>query len=175
MFGPDWSAACPACSALADHLDGTLAHLNARDVTLICVSHAPIEKLQAYKRRMGWKFPYVSSFRSDFNYDFGASFTEEQRREFADQVLAQFAGDDSIAELAVSCGTDVEGYITTEGPGLSAFALEDGVVYHTYFSREVEFMMFYEQLLDRAPKGGKEGVTVTRHDEYEFAAARAHK
>src|SRR6266571_2234220 len=97
MFGPDWTAACPVCSSLADHLDGTLAHLNGRDVTMICVSHAPIEKVQAYKRRMGWRFPYVSSFRSDFNYDFGGSFTDEQRREFKDEVLAQFAGNDLVA------------------------------------------------------------------------------
>ncbi len=173
MFGPDWTAACPACSSLADHLDGTLAHLNGRDVTMICISHAPIEKLQAYKQRMGWQFPYVSAFRSDFNFDFGASFREEQQREIAEQVLEDFAKDDSVAEYAASCGTDLAGYVTTEGPGLSAFALEDGAVYHTYFSREtVGFMMFYEQLLDRAAKGGKKDFPIRRHDEYELAAAR---
>jgi predicted dithiol-disulfide oxidoreductase (DUF899 family) len=175
MFGPSWTAACPGCSQLADHFDGMLAHLNARDVTLIGLSHAPIEKLQAYKRRMGWQFPYVSSFCSDFNYDFGASFTEEQQPEIAKQVLPQFANDDAIAELAASCGTDVVGYVTTEAPGLNAFALEDGVVYHTYAAdpREVGFMVFYEQLLERAPKGGKEGVPVSRHDEYKGTGTAA--
>ena len=175
MFGPSWTAACPGCSQLADHFDGMLAHLNARDVTLIGISHAPIEKLQAYTRRMGWQFPYVSSFRSDFNYDVGASFTAEQQPEIAKQVLPQFANDDAIAELAASCGTDLAGYVTTEAPGLNAFALEDGVVYHTYSAdpREVGFMVFFEQLLEWAPKGGKEGVPVRRHDEYKHAATGA--
>ncbi|OLE35071.1 MAG: hypothetical protein AUG48_11780 [Actinobacteria bacterium 13_1_20CM_3_68_9] len=175
MFGPSWTAACPACSQLADHFDGMLAHLNARDVTLIGISRAPIEKLQAYKRRMGWQFPYVSSFRSDFNYDVGASFTAEQQREIAEQVLAEFSRDDAVAAMAASCGTDLAGYVTTEAPGLNAFALEDGVVYHTYAAdpREVGFLVFYEQLLERAPKGGKEGVPVTRHDEYKVASAAA--
>jgi predicted dithiol-disulfide oxidoreductase (DUF899 family) len=173
MFGPSWTAACPGCSQLADHFDGMLAHLNARDVTLICMSHAPIEKLQAYKRRMGWQFPYVSSFRSDFNYDFGASITEEQQPEVAQQVLPQFANDDAIATTAASCGIDVAGYVTTESPGLNAFALEDGVVYHTYSAdpREVGFMVFYDQVLERLPQGGKEGVPVRRHDEYKVAVA----
>src|SRR5438067_6837256 len=104
MFGPSWTAACPGCSQLADHFDGMLAHLNARDVTLIGLSHAPIEKLQVYKRRMGWQFPYVSSFRSDFNYDFGASYTEEQQRAMAAQVLPEFSKDDTFAKYAASCG-----------------------------------------------------------------------
>jgi predicted dithiol-disulfide oxidoreductase (DUF899 family) len=173
MFGPDWIAACPFCSALADHLDGTLAHLNARDVTLVGMSHAPLEKLQAYKRRMAWTFPYVSAFSSDFNFDFGASFTGEQQRKIAEEILPGFENDEVVAEAAASVGTDLEGYITTEGPGLRALALEDGVVYQTYFSQEVNFMVFFEQLLARAPKGGKEGVTLGRHDEYEHAGARA--
>src|SRR6266496_134263 len=160
MFGPSWTAACPACSQLADHFDGMLAHLNARDVTLICMSHAPIEKLQAYKRRMGWRFPYVSSFRSDFNYDVGASITKEQQPEVAKQVLPQFANDEAIARMAATCGIDVEEYVTTESPGLNAFALEEGVVYHTYAAdpNDVGFLVFYEQVLERTPKGGKEGV-----------------
>jgi predicted dithiol-disulfide oxidoreductase (DUF899 family) len=132
MFGPSWTAACPGCSQLADHFDGMLAHLHARDVTLIGVSHAPLEKVQAYKRRRGWQFPYVSSFHSAFTYDFGASFTEEQQREIAAQVLPQFANDAALAEIAASIGTDLAGYVTTEAPGLTAFAREDGVVYHTY-------------------------------------------
>ncbi len=171
MFGPDWIAACPFCSALADHLDGTLNHLNARDVTLLGMSDAPLEKLQAYKRRMGWTFPYVSAFGTDFNFDFGASFKGEQQRKIAEEILPGFADDDVVVEAAASVGTDLEGYITTEGPGLRAFALEDGVVYQTYFTQEVNFMVFFEQLLDRAPKGGKEGVTLVRHDEYERAGA----
>ena len=172
MFGPSWTAACPGCSQLADHFDGMLAHLNARDVTLIGMSHAPIEKLQAYKRRMGWQFPYVSAFRSDFTYDVGASFTEEQQPEIAKQVLAEFSKDEAIARMAASCGTDLAGYVTTEAPGLNAFALEDGVVYHTYSAdpREVGFMVFFEQLLERTPKGGKEGAPVRRHDEYQEVA-----
>ncbi len=176
MFGPDWTAACPACSTLADHLDRAIPHLNARDVTMVCISHAPLEKLWAYKLRMGWQFPYVSAFRSDFSYDLGASFTEEQQREIADQILDEFAKSDTMAELATSCGTDLVGYLTTEGPGLSAFALEHDVVYHTYFSSDtVGFMMFYAQLLERAPKGGKEGVPIRRHDEYELTADGAHR
>jgi predicted dithiol-disulfide oxidoreductase (DUF899 family) len=140
-------------------------------VTLICVSHAPIEKLQAYKRRMGWHFPYVSSFRSDFNYDLGASVTAEQQPEVAKQVLPTFGNDEAIAKMAASCGIDVEEYVTTEAPGLNAFALEDGVVYQTYSSHPYGSMVFYLQLLDRMPKGGKEGVLVRRHDEYEEIAA----
>jgi predicted dithiol-disulfide oxidoreductase (DUF899 family) len=182
MFGPEWTAACPGCSALADHLDRALVHLNARDVTMICISHAPHEKVQAYRRRMGWTFPYVSSFGSDFNFDFGVSFTEEQRRDndaeynfervdFA-KVLEDFAGSDSMADAAASCGTDLAGYVTTEGPGLSAFVLSDGVVYHTYssYAPEINFMVFFGQLLERAPKGGDDSVATLRHDEYEGAA-----
>jgi predicted dithiol-disulfide oxidoreductase (DUF899 family) len=176
MYGPSWTAACPGCTQLADHFDGMLAHLNARDVTLIGMSHAPIEKLQAYKRRMGWQFPYVSAFRGDFNYDVGASLTEEQQRATAEQVLPEFSKDDTFAKLAATCGTDLVGYVTTEGPGLNAFVLEDGVIYHTYSAdpREVGSLVFFEQLLDRAPKGGKEGVPVSRHDEYKVAVASAH-
>jgi predicted dithiol-disulfide oxidoreductase (DUF899 family) len=178
MFGPDWTAACPGCSQLADHFDPMVPHLNARDVTLIGMSHAPIEKLQAYGHRMGWRFPYVSTFRSDFNYDFGASFTKEQQPEIAKQVLAEFTKDPRMAIIAASCGTDVAGYVTTEAPGLNAFALEDGVVYHTYSAdpRELGFMVFFEQMLERAPKVGKEGVPISRNDEYkELAVAGARK
>ena len=180
MFGPEWTAACPGCSGLADHLDATLPHLNAHDVTMICISHAPFEKLQAYKRRMGWKFPYVSSFGSDFNFDFGVSFTEEQRRTGAEynfeqvdfaKVLEEFGDSESMAAAAASCGTDLAGYVTTEGPGLSAFALSDGVVYHTYssYAPESNFMVFSGQLLERAPKGTDDDVPTRRHDEYEDA------
>lgn len=178
MFGPDWTGACPGCSGLADHLDPTLVHLNHRDVTMVCASHAPSEKLQAYKRRMGWKFPYVSTFGSDFGYDYRVSFTEDQRRSAEynfepvdfQQVLEEFAQNDFIAEGAAACGTDVAGYVTREGPGLFAFALADGVVYHTYsaYAPESNFMVYYGQLLDRTSKGGAE-VGLRRHDEYDDA------
>jgi predicted dithiol-disulfide oxidoreductase (DUF899 family) len=171
MFGPSWTGACPGCSQLADQYDGMIPHLNARDVTLICVSHAPIEKLQAYRQRMGWKFAYVSSFRSDFNYDLGASITKEQQPQVAKQVLPIFANDEAIAKMAASCGIGLEEYVTTEAPGLNAFALEDGAVYQTYSSLPFGSMVFYLQLLDRTPKGGKEGLLVRRHDEYEVVPA----
>ena len=177
MFGPDWTAACPGCSSLADHFDGTLPHLNARDATLIGVSRAPIEKVQAYKERMGWKFPYVSSFESDFNFDFGVSFTEKDKQDGAeynfepidfDKVVEEFSGSDFMEDAAASCGIDVAEYVTTEGPGLSVFALEDGVVYHTYsaYAPEANFLVFYGQLLDRAPKEPSDDAPVRRNDEY---------
>src|SRR5205807_8610820 len=103
----------------------------------------------------GWHFPYVSSFRSDFNYDIGASFTEDQQPEIAKQVLPQFSKDKEIAAMAASCGTDLVDYVTTEAPGLTAFALEDGLVYQTYATLPFGFTMFYQQMLERAPKGGK--------------------
>jgi predicted dithiol-disulfide oxidoreductase (DUF899 family) len=165
MFGPEWTAACPGCTSLADHFNPTLPHLNGRDVTMICMSHAPIEKLSAYKRERGWTFPYVSTYNSDFGYDFHLSFSPEQRREGAeynfekvdfDEVLAGFDGDEHMAEIAASLGTDVAGYVTTEGPGFLAFALRDGVVHHTYtaYAPELNVLVFSEQLLERAPTGG---------------------
>jgi predicted dithiol-disulfide oxidoreductase (DUF899 family) len=165
MFGPEWTAACPGCSGLADHLEPTLPHLDERGVTMICMSHAPIEKLSAYRRQRGWSFPYVSTYNSDFGYDFHLSFSPEQRREGAeynfekvdfDEVLADFEGDGHMAELAAALGTDVAGYVTTEGPGLLAFALSDGVVYHTYtaYAPEVNVLVHSSRLLERAPKGG---------------------
>jgi predicted dithiol-disulfide oxidoreductase (DUF899 family) len=165
MFGPDWTAACPGCTGLADHINPTLPHLNERGVTMICMSHAPIEKLSAYKRERGWTFPYVSTYNSDFGYDFQLSFSDEQRRGGAeynfepvdfDKVLADFEADPSMAGIAASLGTDVAGYVTTEGPGLVAFALEDGVVYHTYtaYAPEVNVLVHSVRLLERAPKGG---------------------
>jgi predicted dithiol-disulfide oxidoreductase (DUF899 family) len=182
MFGPDWTAACPGCSSLADHLDPTIVYLNQHDVTMICISHAPLEKVQAYKRRMGWKFPYVSSFGSDFNFDFHVSFTEEQRQGGAeynfepvdfDKVVAEFGQSESIVEAAASCGTDLEGYVTSEGPGLTAFALEDGVVYHTYtaYAPESDFIVGSQQILDRAPREPSAGFPILRRDELEDAAA----
>jgi len=165
MFGPDYTAGCPVCSSGADTYTGAVAHLRARDVTFLCMSRAPLERLQAYKRRMGWSFPCVSSHGSDFNFDFGASHTHEELA----PLLAGNLG--PVPELAVECGTDPAGYLT-EGPVFSAFALEDGVVYHTYSTsaRGLEFMLGYYAFLDRAPKGRNEGeppeMWVHRHDEY---------
>jgi predicted dithiol-disulfide oxidoreductase (DUF899 family) len=167
MFGPKYEAGCPTCSAGADTFDGAVVHLNARDVTFLCVSRAPLERLQAYKRRMGWSFPWVSSEGSDFNFDFDVSHTQEQ--------LAQFLQGDPppvISQLATACGTDPAGYLE-EGPGLSAFALAEGVVYHTYstYRRGLEVMLGFYPLLDRVPMGRAEDDSsefwIRRHDEYE--------
>jgi predicted dithiol-disulfide oxidoreductase (DUF899 family) len=170
MFGPSYEAGCPTCSSMADGVDGAVAHLKARDVTFGFVSQAPLEKLQAYKQRMGWSMPWASSAGSDFNFDFGFSRTEEQTREAIAPMLA--AGAPPIVEQnARASGTDPVGYLT-EGQGLSAFVLDDGAVYQTYStrSRGVEFMMGYYGLLDRAAKGRDEGagfqLWIRRHDEY---------
>jgi predicted dithiol-disulfide oxidoreductase (DUF899 family) len=180
MFGPDYTAGCPACSAIADGFDGSVIHLANHDVTLGAVSRAPIEKLQAFKRRMGWTFPWASSHGSDFNYDFQAAFTEEQQQSGGGEY--NFRSEDArpsleagkegpLAEIAASVGTDWATY-TRERPGMSAFALEDGVVYHTYsaYSRGVDGLWSMYQWLDRAPKGRNEasaGIWFRRHDEYE--------
>jgi predicted dithiol-disulfide oxidoreductase (DUF899 family) len=184
MFGPRYTAGCPMCSAAADTFDGAAAHLKARDVTFLCVSRAPLEKLQSYKRRMGWQFPWVSAQGSEFNFDFGVSFTDEQLREgieynyrSVDPTPILAAGSDTpFGELVAATGTDPAGYMM-EAPGLSAFALSDGVVYHTYscYARGGEFLLGFYPLLDRAPKGRNEGdppeLWIRRHDEYEELAA----
>ena len=168
MFGPDYTAGCPVCSSGADTYTGAVAHLRARDVTFLCISRAPLEKLQAYRRRMGWNFPWVSSNGSDFNFDFGASHTKEELTPRLQGNLGPIPG------LAAECGTDPAGYLS-EGPVFSAFALEDGVVYLTYSTtaRGLEFMLGYYGFLDRAPKGRDEGdppeMWVHRHDEYQDA------
>jgi predicted dithiol-disulfide oxidoreductase (DUF899 family) len=165
MFGPEYTAGCPVCSSAADTFNGAVEHLAARDVTFGCVSRAPLERLQAYKARMGWKFPWASSLGTDFNFDYGVSHTEEQLASFLNADLGP------VPELAAACGTDSAGYMA-EGPGLSAFALSDGVVYHTYttYRRGLEVLMGFYPLLDRAPKGRDEGdppeVWMRRHDEY---------
>jgi predicted dithiol-disulfide oxidoreductase (DUF899 family) len=171
MFGPSYEAGCPTCSSAADGVNGVLAHLRARDVTMLYVSRAPLEKLQAYKRRMGWSFPWVSCADSDFNFDFGFSRTEEQTRAGIGPMLE--AGTPPILDqLAGASGTDVVGYLS-EGPGFSAFALDGGAVYHTYSTtaRGLEFLMGYYPILDRAPRGRDEGgaaqIWIRRHDEYE--------
>jgi predicted dithiol-disulfide oxidoreductase (DUF899 family) len=177
MFGPDYTAGCPACSSIADGFNGSVVHLANHDVTLMAVSRAPLAKLQQYRQRMGWSFPWASSFESDFNYDFGASSTEEQQRQgileynFATRDVRPIleAGEDSpVAEFAAMTGTDTAGYLR-ESPGMSVFALEDGVVYHTYsaYARGVDAMWGMYQWLDRAPKGRNEaGPWFRRRDEY---------
>src|SRR5437899_6817349 len=177
MFGPDYKAGCPSCPAIADGFTGSVVHLAHHDVTLSAVSRAPLAKLQAYKRRMGWTFPWASSLGGDFNSDFNVWFTEEQQREGAVEynygreaplIREAAGGEGPVAALAASAGTDVATY-TRERPGLSAFALEDGVVYHTYsaYSRGVDGLWGMYQWLDRAPKGRNEtGLWWRRHDEY---------
>jgi predicted dithiol-disulfide oxidoreductase (DUF899 family) len=176
MLGPDYKAGCPSCSAIADGFDGFAIHLAHHDVMLMAISRAPLANIRAYKRRMGWSFPWASSFDSDFNYDFGVSITEEQQRQGI--VEYNFAPVDQrprldpegpVAEFAQNVGTDVATFLR-EAPGTSAFALEDGVVYHTYsaYARGLDGLWGMYQWLDRAPLGRNEtGVWWRRHDEYD--------
>ena len=178
MFGPDYKAGCPACSAVADGFDGFAVHLANHDVMLWAVSRAPLAKLQAYKRRMGWSFPWASSFGSDFNYDFQAAHTEEQQQSgiveynfrAVDVRPSLDAGKEGpLAEFAAGAGTDWATF-AREAPGMSAFALEDGVVYHTYsaYARGLDGLWGMYQWLDRAPRGRNEkGIWFRRHDEYD--------
>ena len=169
MFGPSWKAACPGCTHLVDHIDPTLPHLNARDVTVKVVSHAPIEKLMAYRRRMGWKVPVASSYNREFNDDFGASLNKEQSDEIAKVVMPRFGDDPAIAKAAESCGIDVREYVTTEAPGLDVFVRENGEIYHTYTSVPDgdDIDIGYNQFLDRAPKEWTGGtIPYQRSDEY---------
>jgi predicted dithiol-disulfide oxidoreductase (DUF899 family) len=170
MFGPSYEAGCPTCSSNADVVNAVLPHLHARDVTFVYVSQAPLEKLQAYRRRLGWTFPWVSAERSDFNFDFGFSQTEEQAREAFAPMLE--AGAPPIVEHnATSSGTDVVGYLT-QGPGFSTFVRDGDALYHTYSTtaRGLEFLMAYYPILDHAPKGRDEAdepqFWLRRHDEY---------
>ena len=171
MFGPSYEAGCPTCSSMADVVDGALPHLHARDVTMMYVSQAPLEKLQAYKRRMGWNMPWVSSAGSDFNFDLGYSSTEEQTRE-AIAPLLEVGLPQIVEHNANSTGTEVTAYLT-QLFGFSAYVLDEGTVYQTYATtgRGIEFLMGYYGILDRAPKGRDEGeawqVWIRRHDEYE--------
>jgi predicted dithiol-disulfide oxidoreductase (DUF899 family) len=178
LFGPDSTAGCPACSAIADGFSGFAVHLANHDVMLWAVSRAPLAKLQAYKRRMGWTFSWASSFDSDFNTDFNVRFTEEQqrsgdieynyRREAAWRPEQSASRDEGAVVFAEMSGTDAATY-TRERPGMSAFVLEDGVVYHTYstYARGLDGLWGMYQWLDRAPKGRNEtGVWWRRHDEY---------
>lgn len=173
MFGPDFKAGCPSCSAIADGFNGIAVHLENHDVALTAVSRAPLAKLQAYKRRMGWTFPWASSFDGHFNGDFSVSFTEQQQRAGTIEYNYRRATgpidpDGSEALVAATTGTDAATF-TRERPGMSAFALEDGVVYHTYstYSRGVDALWGMYPWLDRAPKGRNEqGFWWRRHDEY---------
>jgi len=183
MFGPDYKAGCPSCSAIADGFNGIVVHLENHDVAFTAVSRAPLANLHAYQQRMGWSFPWASSLGSDFNFDFNVSLTEQQQREgtveynyrreaamplrgIGDALTK--GGEGPVAELAATTGTDVATY-TRERPGMSSFVLEDGVVYHTYstYSRGVDGLWGMYQWLDRAPKGRNEtGPWFRRHDEY---------
>jgi predicted dithiol-disulfide oxidoreductase (DUF899 family) len=169
MFGPSYTAGCPVCSSVAGGFDGAIPHLRARDVTFTCISRAPLERLLGYRQRMGWSFPWASSEGTEFNFDLGASHTEEELKPFLDGDVGPV-----VTRLAADCGTDPAGYVA-EGPVLSSFALENGNVFQTYSTsaRGLEFMMLYYGFLDRAPTGRDEGAPpelwIRRHDEYEDA------
>jgi predicted dithiol-disulfide oxidoreductase (DUF899 family) len=179
MFGPDYTAGCPSCSSIADGFNGIAVHLANHDAMLWAVSRAPLAKLQAYKQRMGWTFPWASSFGSDFNFDFSTSFTREQQGEGIEynfhrqpqlpwRAGQEGGGEGAESQFAAMCGTDAATY-GRERPGMSAFVLEDGEVYHTYstYARGVDGIWGMYQWLDRAPKGRNEtGVWWRRHDEY---------
>jgi predicted dithiol-disulfide oxidoreductase (DUF899 family) len=184
MFGPDFAAGCPSCSSIADGFNGIAVHLANHDVMLCAVSRAPLAKLQAYKRRMGWTFPWASSIGSDFNFDFCGSYTEEQQREVGieynyrrEAPLRIRGGEgaeisrttpDGPEAFAAMCGTDAATYIR-ERPGMSAFVHEDGIVYHTYstYARGLDGLWGMYQWLDRAPLGRNErGVWIRHHDSY---------
>ena len=186
MFGPDFTAACPSCSSIADGLNGIQVHLANHDVMLMAISRAPLPKLQAYKKRMGWTFPWASSFRSDFNFDFSVYFTEDQQRgggveynyrresPLREPAAGKTSADRTqqtqspAAPFATSSGVDVPTFLR-ERPGLSTFVLQDDAVYHTYsaYGRGVDAIWGMYQWLDRAPFGRNEnGMWWRRHDEY---------
>jgi len=192
MFGPDYSAGCPACSSIADGFNGICTHLSNHDVMLWAVSRAPYPKLEAYRRRMDWTFPWASSFGGDFNADFSVQLTEEQQRQGgfaynyqkepaakADNALEgrqsgkwnkekETGGKGPVFEMATRCGTDAGTYLR-ERPGMSAFVRENGNIYHTYstYARGLDAMWGFYPWLDRAPKGRNEtGIWFRRRDEY---------
>jgi predicted dithiol-disulfide oxidoreductase (DUF899 family) len=185
MFGPDYTAGCPSCSAIADGFNGFVVHLENHDVAMTAISRAPLDKLQAYQRRMGWTFPWASALGGDFNFDFNVSFTEEQQREgieynYRREAASQLRGGkgretpsrstpDGVTTFAAMSGTDAATY-TRERPGMSAFALEGGVVYHAYstYARGLDGLWGMYQWLDRAPTGrNAPGLWWRRHDEYD--------
>jgi predicted dithiol-disulfide oxidoreductase (DUF899 family) len=167
MFGPSWSGGCPVCTSIADTLAPQVPHLKARDTTLILSSRAPLEKLLAYRARLGWGIGWASSGGSDFNRDLGFQYTEEELGPFLAGEIPP-----TVVQNAAMCGTDALGYVT-EGPGLSVYSLADGAVYRTYVTtaRGLEVAMGYYPLLDRTPKGRHESATepmwIRRHDEYQ--------
>ena len=176
MFGPDYKAGCPSCSSIADSFNGIVVHLEHHDVAFSAVSRAPLAKLQAYKQRMSWTFPWASSSSGDFNFDFNVSFTEAQQRDGSIEYNYQRGGHamdatptpEPVAQFAATCGTDAPTY-SRDRPGMSAFVLEDGVVYHTYstYARGVDGIWGMYPWLDRAPLGRNEsGIWWRRHDEY---------
>jgi len=178
MFGPDYKAGCPSCSMIADGFNGFAVHLANHDVALWAVSRAPLAKLEAYKARMGWTFPWASSHGGEFNFDFNVAFTEEQQRNGEIEYNYRRRGHAMdrapvapvVAQFADTCGTDAPTY-ARDRPGMSAFALEDGIVYHTYstYARGLDILWGAYQWLDRAPKGRNEanGPWRKRHDEYD--------
>lgn len=175
MFGPDYAAGCPSCSAIADGFNGSVVHLANHDVSLMAISRAPLAKLQAYKQRLGWTFPWASSGHTDFNFDFNIAFTEEEQRErgidynYRRETAFRWRNQDGAeSQFAKTCGTDTATY-HRDRPGLSAFVLEGGDVYHTYssYGRGVDAIWGMYQWLDRAPKGRNEqGPWWKRNDEY---------
>jgi len=177
MLGPDYAAGCPSCSAIADGFNGFAVHLANHDVTLMAVSRAPLAKLQAYRKRMGWNFPWASSHGGEFNYDFSVSVTEQQQRQGGVEYNYERGGQPVtspsdfppiVQGFAATCGTDAPAFMR-ERPGMSSFVLEDGVVYHAYstYARGLDGLWGMYQWLDRAPRGRNEaGVWWRRHDEY---------
>ena len=167
MFGPSYEAGCPVCSSITDTIDANAPHLAARDVTMLLVSRAPVDKLLAYRKRMGWSVGWASAGGSDFNRELGFTYTEEELRPFLEGEIPV-----TVTQNAESCGTDAAGYVA-ERPGLSAYALSDGTVYRTYVTtaRGLEPAMAYYGLLDRTSRGREERADeplwVRRHDEYE--------
>ncbi|MEO8018688.1 MAG: thioredoxin family protein [Pseudomonadota bacterium] len=184
MFGPDYKAGCPSCSMIADGFEGIAVHLANHDVALSAVSRAPLPQLQAYKRRMGWTFPWASSDGSDFNFDFNISFTEEQQRAGSIEYNFNRGGHamdasthwpEPVQQFAATCGTDAPTY-TRDRPGMSTFVLENGVIYHAYstYARGLDGLWGSYQWLDRAPMGRNEtGPWWKRHDEYAPSQAKA--
>jgi len=181
MFGPDYKAGCPSCSAIADGFNGFFVHLENHDVAFSAVSRAPLAKLKAYKERMGWTFPWASSHGGDFNFDFNVSITEEQQRKGGVEYNYKRNGHAidakplpaPVAEFAAMCGTDAPTYVR-DRPGMSAFVREDGVVYHIYstYARGLDGLWGMYQWLDRAPRGRNEAsIWWRRHDEYTRRAA----
>jgi predicted dithiol-disulfide oxidoreductase (DUF899 family) len=180
MFGPDYKAGCPSCSSIADGFNGVAVHLKIHDVAFSAVSRAPFAKLAAYKRRLGWTFPWASSHGGDFNFDFNVSLTEEQQRAGGTEYnyrrsghpIQQATAPEPVKQFAASCGTDAPTY-TRDRPGMSAFAMQDGAVYHTYstYARGLDALWGMYPWLDRAPLGRNEGTPWwKRHDEYERKA-----